>query len=114
MNRFLTFASSGLVASGLAILPVAAFAQATTAPAKATSTAPAAAQTTAPAMTSGKTAAPMAPSTATTPAPAMAGTAKSDLKAPAHDGKTEVHGMNASKTHHAVVKTPAASVPAKG
>ena len=60
------------------------------------------------------TAAPMTQSTAATPAPAMTGTAKSDMKAPAHGVKTELHGMNTVKTHHAAVKAPVASVPAKG
>ena len=99
MNRFLTIASSGLIASGLAILPISAFAQVAAAPTTAT--------------TPAKTAAPMTQSTATA-APAMTGTAKSDMKAPAHPAKTEVHGMNSVKTHHAVVKTPATSVQAKG
>jgi hypothetical protein len=96
MNRFLTIAGSGLIATGLAILPIAAFAQ--TAPV--TTTAPAMTTTTVPAKTASSTM-----QTATTPAPA--GTVKSDTKTPVQGAKTQLHGSS-------TVKTPAAGVQTKG
>lgn len=162
MNRFLTVASSGLIATGLAILPTGAFAQSTVAPAKTaapvmpttTTTTPA---TQTPAMsTSAQTPAvlnsaqaPATPHSAQTPAmvnsaqtpatphsaqattskvdamPKSDVTTKSDVKSPAvgtktdtktdtKAGKSELHGMNSVKTHHAAVKTAAPVAPTKG
>lgn len=92
MNRILT-----VIATGLTVLPIAAFAQGATgtmdkqAPA-ATATAPAV-TTSVPAKT--------APDTAMKTAPAT--TAKSDVKAPAVAKKGELHGTNTVKTHQAPV-----------
>ena len=87
MNRFLTLASTGLFAAGLAVLPVAAFAQGgTSTDAKPVVSAPAAKATT---MTDSK-------------APA-GGTVAKDAKAPA---KTEAGKVSATTpTHAAPVKS---------
>jgi hypothetical protein len=87
MNRFLTVVSGALIAS----LPVVAFAQAPTA------------QPAAPAVTT-------VPAAQPAPTAAPSATAKSDVKAPVAGKKTEVHGMNTVKTHHAAVKAPVAPV----
>ncbi len=87
MNRFLTIASTGLFATGLAILPISAFAQGgTSTDAKPVVTAPAAKSAT---MTDSK-------------APA-GGTVAKDAKAPA---KTEAGKISATTpTHPAPVKS---------
>ncbi len=97
MNRFLTVASSTLIATGLAILPVASFAQ--TGGDAAKTPASAAVQTStaikAPVVTQDK-----AQPTKTAPAT----TAKSDVKAPMV-GKTEAHAAKAP-VHHTAAKAP--------
>jgi hypothetical protein len=93
----MTRISSLFLATTLAILPVAAFAQQTAAPAK----------TVAPtSITAPSPAAPAAAKTAAVTQPV-----KYDVKPAA---KTEVHGMNAVTSHHAKANVPAKTAePAK-
>ena len=116
MNRFLTLTSSTLIATGLAVLPVAAFAQTANAPAvtdaaKTSTTMPA---TQAPVATTAK----KDTLTSTQPGQTQAATqtqtqakptavTKSETKTPAHGKKAEMHSMNTSKTHPAVKTAPA-------
>jgi hypothetical protein len=116
----MTRISSLIVASTLAILPIGAFAQPSTAPAK--TTAPATMATSAPASTPAdsktvapanskaaatmdtKTAVPTDSKAAMTPAKS----AKPDAKTQATD-KNQVHGMNTVNTHHAKTVVPSKS-----
>jgi hypothetical protein len=91
----MTRISSLFVATSLAILPLSAFAQ--TAPVK--SDAPAKMTTTTTAPAAGKTS-EAATGKVTQPA-------KPVVKDPAADSKTQVHGMNTVKTHHAKAPVPA-------
>lgn len=102
MNRFLTVASSALIAAGLAILPVASFAQTGGDAAKTPAQA-------APASTSVQTSAavkaPVVTQDKVQPTKAAsATTAKSDVKPPMA-GKTETHAAKAT-VHHTVAKAP--------
>jgi hypothetical protein len=95
----MTRISSLLVASAFAILPITAFAQPTSAPVKAAApvTAPVTSKATAPAVTADVTK-----------------PAKTDVKTPAAGAKSDVHGSNTVKTHHAKTTVPAKSAePAK-
>jgi hypothetical protein len=96
----MTRISSLFLATTLAILPVAAFAQQTPAPAK----------TVAPAgITAPSPSAPVASKTANVTQPV-----KSDAKTPAPAAKTEVHGLNSVTSHHAKANVPAKTAePAK-
>jgi hypothetical protein len=87
----MTRISSLFVATTLAILPLSAFAQ--TAPAK----------TAAPTnmTTTTNTTAPAAGKTSEAAAGKTSQPAKPAVKDPAGDTKTQVHGMNTVKTHHA-------------
>jgi hypothetical protein len=122
MNRFLTLTSSTLIATGLAVPPVAAFAQ--TANAQATSPAVADAAKTPTTMTTtpAATQAPVATTakkdtlTSTQPGQTQAATqtqakptsvTKSETKTPAHGKKAEMHSMNTSKSHSTVKTAPA-------
>ena len=92
----MTRISSLILATTLAILPVAAFAQ--TAPAKSVTptgiTAPVADKT-------------VADKAGVAKSTTMAQPAKTDAKTPAGNAKTEIHGMNGVNTHHAKVQVPA-------
>ena len=112
----MTRISSLILATTLAILPVAAFAQ--TAPAKSVTptgiTAPDADKTVADkAMTDkaivGKPATDktVADKAGVAKSTTMAQPAKTDAKTPAGNAKTEIHGMNGVNTHHAKVQVPA-------
>jgi hypothetical protein len=105
MNRI----SSLFVASTLAVLPISAFAQQTAAPVK---TAPPATMTTTAPVTTAP--APVAGRAAPTPTADVARPAKPDVKTPAAGSKSEVHGMNTVRTHHAKTSVPTKSAePAK-
>jgi hypothetical protein len=129
----MTRISNLFVASTLAILPISAFAQQTAAPAK--TAAPTSMTTPAPATTAPVTA-PMTDKTladktladkagtgktATAPTADVTKPAKPEMKTPAvgtktppQGAKSEVHGMNTGKTHHAKTSIPAKSAePAK-
>jgi hypothetical protein len=85
MNRFLSVASSALIATGVAVLPVASFAQSGADAGKAPATTPVVSQD--------KT------------QPVKTTPANTDVTAPVK-GKTETHSMNTQAKHH-VAKAPA-------
>lgn len=125
MNRFLTLTSSTLIATGLAVLPIAAFAQtanpAGTDAAKTPTTMTTTPATQAPVATTA-TQTPVATTAkkdtlpSTQPSQIQAGTqtqvkpnavTKSDTKSPVRGKKAEMHSMNTGKTHPAAKTAPA-------
>jgi hypothetical protein len=113
MNRFFSIASSALITTGLAILPVASFAQgaigsepAKTPVTQTTPSATVAPTTMAPTTTAAKpTQAPVASGKTATTAPTDK-TAKSDVKTQTPGAKTEQHSQGKTPAiHHAAVKT---------
>jgi biotin carboxyl carrier protein len=127
MNRFLTVASSALIATGVTVLPVASFAQSsveagkTAVPSAQTQATPAQAT---PAQATPTQATPAAKASATTQTPivsqdktrpvktAPTKTAKTNVTAPMK-GKTATHSMNTHAKHH-VAKAPVKETTTKG